>query len=151
MSRFWPFKKRESVQEYVERRMKEILTAETLGMQEEQAHSHFPKERPWDEKTAALASALLEFNQRVSSYFFESVQKAQKAEKDGDIEKAIEIYEELARSHFKSNLPYERLRIIYRKQKKHDEALRICQLAVDNPYLEDAKKKHFQAWVEKMT
>lgn len=56
---------------------------------------------------------------------------ASEEEDAGNINKAVQIYEELADNAFLASMPYERLRIIYTKQGSYEEAKRICQRYID--------------------
>ncbi|MCR6095849.1 hypothetical protein HXA31_09415 [Salipaludibacillus agaradhaerens] len=57
--------------------------------------------------------------------------KGKELEKNGDIEKAIELYELNVRSEFPGNFPYDCLAIIYRKKKNYDEEIRVLQKAIE--------------------
>jgi tetratricopeptide (TPR) repeat protein len=52
-------------------------------------------------------------------------------EKSGDLKKAIEVYENNVSIFADTQHPYERLRIIYTKQKKYDDAIRVCQAFIN--------------------
>jgi len=52
-------------------------------------------------------------------------------EKRGMLEAAIVCYEELAKDAFLANMPYERMRIIYKKQHRPADAIRICQRYIE--------------------
>ncbi|MCL4867783.1 MAG: hypothetical protein KJ063_02345 [Anaerolineae bacterium] len=73
----------------------------------------------------------------------------ERAEKESDLQKAIELYEANVQDQFMGGHPYERLRIIYRKQKRLQDAKRICQAAINNPFLDEKKKAKFQEWLKK--
>ncbi len=49
------------------------------------------------------------------------------AEKAGDVERAILLYEMNVDAHHDAPHPYERLRIIYTKQKRYSDALRVVR------------------------
>jgi len=49
------------------------------------------------------------------------------AEKAGDLDSAIALYEANVAAHFEGSHPYDRLRIIYTKQKRWDDAMRVCR------------------------
>lgn len=53
------------------------------------------------------------------------------AEKAGDIDRAIELYEQNVKEKFDGNHPYDRLAIIYHKQKKYDDEERVLLAAID--------------------
>jgi tetratricopeptide (TPR) repeat protein len=57
--------------------------------------------------------------------------KGQGLEKQGNIEGAIELYELNVAYVFEGDFPYDRLRIIYSKQKRYDDVIRVLEKAVD--------------------
>jgi len=57
--------------------------------------------------------------------------RGQDLEKQGNIKGAIELYELNIASDFEGNFPYDRLRIIYSKQKRYDDVIRVLERAVD--------------------
>ena len=59
------------------------------------------------------------------------VLEAMDAEKNGDINKAIQLYEQVISKRFDGNRPYDRLAVIYHKQKKYDDERRVLTLAID--------------------
>jgi len=78
-------------------------------------------------------------------------EEARQLEKSGKTERAIALFEESVRDQFLGTLPYERLRIIYFKLKRYEDAIRVCQAYVDNPYLKGAgKTKGRQEFREKI-
>jgi hypothetical protein len=54
-----------------------------------------------------------------------------RAEKEGDLESAIAMYEANLRDGFEGNRPYDRLAIIYRKQNRADDEVRVLERAVE--------------------
>lgn len=52
------------------------------------------------------------------------------AEKAGNIDEAIRLYEQNVASGFDGSHPYKRLSIIYRKQKRYDDEIRVLESAV---------------------
>ena len=53
-----------------------------------------------------------------------------KLEKEGKTGEPIAIYESLLDDNFEGSHPYDRLAIIYRKQKKKDEVIRVLEKAI---------------------
>ncbi|MFQ6084457.1 MAG: hypothetical protein ACE5WD_14025 [Candidatus Aminicenantia bacterium] len=51
-------------------------------------------------------------------------------EKDGQIDKAIELYEANIEENFEGNHPYDRLAIIYRKRNQIDNEIRVLEKAI---------------------
>lgn len=62
---------------------------------------------------------------------YEANKKAMAFEKSGNIEKAIELYEESINYNFDGNSPYDRLAILYRKQKDYKNEIRVLNKAID--------------------
>ena len=56
-----------------------------------------------------------------------TLSRARDEEDVKNINKAVQLYEELADNGFLGTMPYERLRIIYTKQGSYEEAIRICR------------------------
>ena len=69
----------------------------------------------------------------------------------GQVDAAITAYEAAMLDEVPTRFPYEHLRVIYRRQDRLDEALRVCKTAVSNPYLTPKDHAHFQSWLEKFT
>ena len=53
------------------------------------------------------------------------------AEKNGDIETAIRLYEQNVSDRFTGSHPYNRLAIIYRKLKRYEDEKRVLLTAID--------------------
>jgi len=56
--------------------------------------------------------------------------KGSEFEKTGNLEKAIELYEENVKENFKGNHPYDRLATIYKNQLDLDNEIRILEKAI---------------------
>ena len=67
----------------------------------------------------------------ITEYLQNNLSNAQKLEKAGEIQNAVELYENCIENGFLGSMPYERLRIIYTKQKRFQNAIRVC-----NHYIE---------------
>jgi len=67
----------------------------------------------------------------------------------GRIDEAIVHYERAVQDQVETRFPYEHLRIIYRRQEKYEEGLRICQEAQANPFLSAGDHDHFRLWAER--
>lgn len=59
--------------------------------------------------------------------------KAQEWERTGRIESAVLAYEALLREEFDATLPYDRLRILYSKQSRWADAVRVCDAYLHLP------------------
>jgi tetratricopeptide (TPR) repeat protein len=56
--------------------------------------------------------------------------KAIQLEKEGNVEEAIKLYEQSIKENFDGNHPYDRLAIIYRKQGKKEDEIRVLNHAI---------------------
>lgn len=56
--------------------------------------------------------------------------RGQVLEKRGQLEEAIALYEANVRAGFDGNCPYDRLAVIYRKQKRYDDEIRVLQRGI---------------------
>lgn len=61
----------------------------------------------------------------------DQVQKAIQFERMGNEKKAIKIYEQLIYEEFEGNFPYDRLVLIYRRNKKIADVKRVLCVAID--------------------
>ncbi|MFL0266780.1 hypothetical protein [Candidatus Clostridium radicumherbarum] len=57
--------------------------------------------------------------------------RAEELEKQGDVKGAIKLYEENIKEGFPGILPYDKLLVIYKKEKNYDEELRIINRAIE--------------------
>ncbi|MGB4870269.1 MAG: hypothetical protein WBP47_09470 [Candidatus Promineifilaceae bacterium] len=80
-----------------------------------------------------------------------SLQMGRAHEMAGHTDEAMLFYETAVSDQIASRLPYEHLRVIYVRRQQYDAARRICQSALENPFLDAKTQAHFQAWVEKLT
>jgi len=71
-------------------------------------------------------------------------------EKEGSINKAIEVYEQNLEDSFYGSFPYERLRIIYTKQKRYSDAIRVCKAFLILYTYNDNKRNRFINYLEKL-
>jgi tetratricopeptide (TPR) repeat protein len=76
---------------------------------------------------------------KVARHYTDYIEKAREAENEGDVQKAIELYEDAIAQHPVVELPYTRLMILYRKEKKYKDELRIINkaLAVYKEYYDE--------------
>lgn len=68
--------------------------------------------------------------ERANEVFYEMNQKALELEQNGNIDKAIEIYEEMISHSTDMPGPYQRLAILYRKQKRYQDEICVLERAV---------------------
>ena len=75
-------------------------------------------------------------------------QKGKELEKEGKIEEAIAVYEENIKLEYPATHSYERLMVLYRKQKDKENAIRVIKLAIrvflkaNQQRVENCIKKH---------
>ena len=83
---------------------------------------------------------------------------AEQYEKKGKIKKAIQIYWELVNHNQMGRRPYDRLRILYAKQKDWNNAVKICQKFINavnsgnNQFLHPGYRvtvKKYEDWIRK--
>lgn len=85
-----------------------------------------------------MGKNLKKFNPKSNSYNMEINEnlqaernlKGSEFEKSGNLEKAIELYEENIAEGFKGNHPYDRLATIYKNQNDLDNEIRILEKAI---------------------
>jgi tetratricopeptide (TPR) repeat protein len=65
-------------------------------------------------------------------------------EQNGENNKAIELYEANIKDRFDGSHPYDRLRIIYTRMKKYDDAIRVCEAYIHNGQLDPQLKSKYQ-------
>ena len=73
------------------------------------------------------------------------LESAQRLEDEGKLDAACALYETLALNQFIGTLPYDRLRIIYTRQKRYADAIRVCDAYLSLPDRPNGQDKpHFQ-------
>ena len=95
---------------------------------------------------------------RIEDLIVDNNIKGQELEKNGEIEKAIEIYERNADIVATTPHPYDRLRIIYTRQKKFRKAIEACNKAVRTYKMLDQVSDHdfsdsigkYKEWARKL-
>lgn len=63
--------------------------------------------------------------------YSEKLQAAQDAEKADDPEKAMKLYEDLISMNYPDPLPFNRLMILYRKEKRYNDELRVINAGIE--------------------
>lgn len=79
----------------------------------------------------------------------QNLQAGRSLEMTGRVEEAIAHYETAVADQMSTRFPYEHLRVIYRRQERYDEALRVCRAALENPFLSEKDYAHFRTWAER--
>lgn len=67
----------------------------------------------------------------IDQHLGERLTQAQKFEKTGELQSAIALYERNISDGFLASLPYERLRIIYEKNRDYEDAIRVCKRYIE--------------------
>lgn len=80
----------------------------------------------------------------MATAFVDAIYEGVRLEQAGQGDDAIELYEELVALCCQQNFPYTRLRVIYTKQKRFEDALRVCKSFREAiGLLADALEKNF--------
>jgi tetratricopeptide (TPR) repeat protein len=74
--------------------------------------------------------ACVEEADRISNAMAERNQRGRDLERTGHLEEAIELYERNVSDLFDGEFPYDRLRVIYRRQNRYEDALSVCRAFV---------------------
>ena len=74
-------------------------------------------------------------------HYAEYIKQARTAEEEGNIEEATALYEKAIKQQPLLEQPYNRLMVIYRKEKKYKEELRVINKALDRFTKHYDKKK----------
>jgi hypothetical protein len=77
---------------------------------------------------------------RISQIFINRNIKGIEFEKQNNLDLAIKLYEENLNDGFIGTHPYERLTVIYRKNKQYDDEIRIIQLAIEVFSIENERR-----------
>ena len=71
-------------------------------------------------------------------------------EKTNQIGKAIKLYEQNINNKFDGDHPYERLRIIYARQGKRADAVRVCQAYIQNVHQDKKLQEKYKKIILKL-
>lgn len=71
-------------------------------------------------------------------------------EKLGRIDEAVELYEQNVKNKFDGDHPYERLRIIYSGEDRHDDVVRICQEYLKNVNQDPIRRAKYVKIISKL-
>ena len=78
-------------------------------------------------ETTEEMTAFSDARHRISAVMLERNQKGIELEKNKKIDEAIRLYEQNVADCCGGNHPYDRLVMIYKKRKQHNDAIRICR------------------------
>jgi hypothetical protein len=104
--------------------------------------------------------ACVEEADRIADEMAECNRRARELEQSGRIDDAVELYMQNVRHRFDGNMPYERLRVIFNRQKRYEDALQVCRafismadrlLRLGSPRQDlETKREHFAEWSKKL-
>lgn len=109
-----------------------------------------PKDMGKMQKITEHNQACLSVEKAIMQEMIDRNTKAQKLEKSGKTEQAIELFELSVRDQFNGTFPYDRLMVIYRKLKRYEDAVRVCEAYIKNPYLRKGNKQGLAKYKEKL-
>ncbi|WP_420644126.1 hypothetical protein [Candidatus Leptofilum sp.] len=164
MPKWWPFQKQENnfaKENDAFAQAEAILRSQLKQQQAEgvsaQAILYFIENQSQElekaEQTTELKGQLRAYDLLYSELrprILENLSSGKALEMAGRIEEACQHYEQAVRDQVSTRFPYEHLRVIYRREGKFEDALRICNLAVQNPFLSEKDQAHFQQWAAKL-
>jgi len=108
----------------------------------------------WENKK--LSSEEMEASMKVASLLLDVMVDRNLNGKDfeahGEVDKAIELYEQNILDLFDGSHPYDRLRVIYTKRKQFTEAIRVCRTyaKILDTKQESSKREKYMNWIEKL-
>lgn len=101
-----------------------------------------------DQVEVSIAELEAEFKQRGYKEIAQRNLSGQGLEKAGDINGAIEVYETALDADVDTPFPYRRLAILYRKQKRREDEVRVIKHALKN--IGAGNTKHYQWFSERL-
>lgn len=164
MPKWWPFKQKENSLEaenavfaqaekelraHIKQQQSEGVSAQAIVYFVEKQSQALEKQ----EQTIAVKGKLRAFDlvySEMQPRIMENLSTGKALEMSGQIEAACHYYEKAILDQVATRFPYEHLRVIYRREGKHEEARRVCQLATENPFLKESDIIHFQKWITKL-
>ncbi len=164
MTNWWPFRKKRDPAidtEEAFRAADYLLAQEVAGKlvagvsrqailhQVETKSNEWEQRRDSEEKKVQLR-VLDMMHSRLKNDLLHNLSEGKNHEMAGRVDAAIECYETAVADQVATRFPYEHLRVIYRQRGQVAEALRVCQTAVNNPFLGYKDVEHFQNWVKKL-
>jgi tetratricopeptide (TPR) repeat protein len=105
------------------------------------------------EQTAEIKGKLRAFDLLFSELrprLLDNLSSGKALEMAGQIEAACQHYEQAIKDQAATRFPYEHLRVIYRREGKLEDALRVCQAAAQNPFLSKSDHAHFHSWEQRL-
>lgn len=162
MKKWWPFGKNNGNNEEVlfleqeaelRQRFDDALSSghsrQQLLYQIEQESSKLERESETVENKAKLRAYDLLYSE-IRPRMLANLTNGKNHEMAGEVDEAIRCYQAAIEDQVSTRFPYEHLRVIYRQRQLEDEALKVCQAALKNPYLSERDHEHFKSWATKL-
>ena len=161
MPNWWPFKKQPKVDaaalyEVAAQELQEFYDSQTaVGLSRQAILQHVQmqltllEQQPETAEIKAKLRAYDGFHHQLRESIRFNLSAGKQHEIAGELEQTVAHYEMAVQDQVSTRFPYEHLRIIYRRNNYWDDALRVCQTAVANPFLSEKDRDHFQKWLEK--
>jgi tetratricopeptide (TPR) repeat protein len=164
MPKWWPFQQKEDsaavenaafaqaeadLRAHIKQQQAEGVSAQAILYFIESQSQKLEKE----EQTATVKGKLRAFDllySEIHPRLMDNLSTGKALEMAGQIAEACQHYEQAMRDQVSTRFPYEHLRVIYRREGKFEEALRVCRLAIENPFLSERDQVHFRQWAEKL-
>jgi hypothetical protein len=162
MSKWWPFKKEpkeepETLYHQAARALQDFYDAQTTTglsrqaiLQHVQMQLRLLEQQPQTPANKAQLRAHDNFYEQLRESIRFNLSAGKQHEVAGELEQAVAHYEMAVQDQVSTRFPYEHLRVIYRRNNYLEDALRVCQAAIENPFLSEKDRAHFQSWVEKL-
>ena len=163
MSKWWPFKKTAQIDEEA---LYHQAAADLQALYDSQRAENMSRQAIL--KYIEMESKMLEAQPespelkaklRANDGFYDQLKEGmkfnltagRKHEMANELDQAVAHYEMAVEDQVSTRFPYEHLRIIYRRNDYIEDALRICETAVANPFLNKDDHTHFQKWADRFT
>jgi len=109
-----------------------------------------PRDMRKMQKITVHNQACLSVEKAIMQEMIDRNAKARELEKSGKTEQAIELFELSVGDLFNGTFPYDRLMIIYGKLKRYEDAVRVCETYIKNPYLRKSNKQGLGEYKDKL-
>lgn len=164
MPEWWPFKKKEAqtvtmeqmrvaeatLRREIEAQLNAGQSRQAIFNQIEREGQTLEKLPPTPQNKARLY-ALDTLHAELQHDLLNPLRMGKALEMAGQIDEAVACYETAVANQVPNRFPYEHLRVIYVRRQQYDDARRVCQTAVQNPFIDEKTQAHFRAWVEKLS
>lgn len=163
MTKWWPFGKKKAevdevglFQQAEAQLRRQIQQAQADGLSAQAVLAWLKQEAEvlaQEERTPASKAMVRAYDllyEELHPQLMQSVSDGRAYEMAGQVAEAVRCYETAVTDQVATRFPYEHLRVIYVREKQYAEALRICQMAMKNPFLSEKDQAHFAQWVSRL-